>query len=47
MLVIVDYAFHLPVYAGLAATAWIVLGIARDIWSADGSDTPSTLATAR
>lgn len=47
MLLIVDYAFHLPVYASLAAMVWIVLGIARDIWSGQGPVTPSTPATAR
>lgn len=47
MLVIVDYGFHLPVYASLAAVVWIVLEVARDIWSGQGSVAPSSPVTTR
>lgn len=46
MLVIVDYAFHLPVYVSLAAVVWIVVGVARDLWSSQGSGALSSRVTA-
>lgn len=46
VLVRIDYAFHLPVYASLAALVWIVVGMARDVWSGRASVAPpSSLST--
>lgn len=45
-LVRIDYAFHLPVYASLAAVVWIVLGVARDLRSGQGSSAGASRVTA-